>query len=107
MSPFTVVTNLFLLSLFGLCASCKRTSGVEVYAFGAEDSSQHLKVMSFNIKASQMAGLEQISDFISASAADVVFLQEVDRSVPRSGSVDQIAILAKYTGYHFAFAPAT
>lgn len=43
---------------------------------------------------------------IHAMDVDVVALQEVDRELPRTGRVDQVAELAATLGWHGVFAPA-
>jgi len=46
------------------------------------------------------------ADAIAALGADVVAVQEIDRELPRTGGVDQVAELATRTGLHGVFAPA-
>jgi endonuclease/exonuclease/phosphatase family metal-dependent hydrolase len=74
-----------------------------------------LVVMTYNIRAGKgyhgsdqdpMVGLAQIAEVIRAQDADIVLLQEVDRNVERTGSIDEAAILAEELGMHHAFAPA-
>lgn len=50
--------------------------------------------------------LGAVADGIAALDADVVAVQEVDRELSRSGSVDQVAVLADKLGWHGVFAPA-
>jgi endonuclease/exonuclease/phosphatase family metal-dependent hydrolase len=50
--------------------------------------------------------LEAAAEAVAALGADVVALQEVDRGLPRTGGVDQVAELAARTGLHGVFAPA-
>lgn len=50
--------------------------------------------------------LHAVASGIASLEADVVALQEVDRGLARSGSVDQVASLAALLGWHSAFAPA-
>lgn len=45
------------------------------------------------------------ADAIRRTEADVVALQELDRGFPRSGGVDQPAVLADLTGLHVDFHP--
>ena len=68
---------------------------------------QKLKVMSYNIHhgadAAEQMTLEEMGAFIKKSGADLVGLQEVDSLCRRSGSVDQMKVLAEMTGMHYAF----
>ncbi len=50
--------------------------------------------------------LEAAARTIADLDADVVALQEVDRELPRTGGVDQVAVLAKALGWSAVFAPA-
>ena len=52
------------------------------------------------------SNINGLAEAIAALDADVVALQEVDRDQSRSGSIDQIAVLAGILGCHGAFAPA-
>lgn len=69
--------------------------------------SQHLKVISYNIhhgaNSTEEITLEQIGEYIKNSGADLVGLQEVDSLCRRSGSQDQMKMLAEMTGMHYAF----
>jgi endonuclease/exonuclease/phosphatase family metal-dependent hydrolase len=66
-----------------------------------------LRVLVYNIHAGKDAAgvgnLERVAALVAESRADVALLQEVDRLTTRSGRVDQIAELARRTGYHAAF----
>jgi endonuclease/exonuclease/phosphatase family metal-dependent hydrolase len=69
--------------------------------------SQNLKVISYNIhhgaNAQEELTLAQIGDYIKNSGADLVGLQEVDSLCRRSGSQDQMKLLADMTGMNYAF----
>jgi endonuclease/exonuclease/phosphatase family metal-dependent hydrolase len=68
---------------------------------------QELKVMSYNIhhgrNGSGQIDLNAIAEVIRSSGAEVVGLQEVDSVCRRSGNVDQMKVLAEFTGMHYAF----
>lgn len=75
---------------------------------------QKLNVLSYNIHHGEgmqrdspdftgFADLEQIAKIIRDTGADIVALQEVDRWHPRSGGVDQPAILADLLSMHVSF----
>lgn len=76
-------------------------------------SQQSVKIISYNIHhGKDMEGNDQIramAEFIKASHADVIALQEVDSVCTRSGQVDQTAELARIAGMqgvflrHFSF----
>lgn len=96
------IANLqFFLTVFGilLLASAHPDS----YAEGP----LRLRVLSYNIHHAQgMDGkldLERIAGVIRVVQPDLVALQEVDRRVKRSGSVDQPGELARRTGMNVAF----
>jgi endonuclease/exonuclease/phosphatase family metal-dependent hydrolase len=69
-----------------------------------------LRVLCYNIHHGEgtdgKVDLPRLARVIHAAMPDFVALQEVDRNVRRSGSVDQSAELAKLTGLHGAFAKA-
>lgn len=69
--------------------------------------SQNLKVISYNIHhgadAEERLTLSQIGDYLKASGADLVGLQEVDSLCRRSGNQDQMKLLAEMTGMHYTF----
>ena len=46
------------------------------------------------------------ADAVADLDADIVAVQEVDRGLPRTGHVDQVAELAQRTGLHGVFGPA-
>lgn len=50
--------------------------------------------------------LDRVAAAVEALDVDVVAVQEVDRGLPRSGGVDQVAELAARLGWHGVFAPA-
>jgi endonuclease/exonuclease/phosphatase family metal-dependent hydrolase len=85
----------FVIALLAACASAPRPS------------EGPLRVMSYNIHAGKDAAgvdsLERVAAVITASNADIVLLQEVDRGTKRSGNVDQLAVLTRLTGFHGAF----
>lgn len=53
-----------------------------------------------------LKGLRRVADFIRAHQPDIVALQEVDRFMPRTGKVDQIAWLAERLDMQFAYSPS-
>lgn len=69
-----------------------------------------LQVMSWNLHHGEgldkKTNLSRIAKVITDSKVDVVFLQEVDKNLPRSGKADQAVELGKLTGMHAAFAKA-
>ncbi|MBN2652014.1 MAG: endonuclease/exonuclease/phosphatase family protein [Spirochaetales bacterium] len=74
------------------------------------DSKAELTVMTFNIRHGLgfygNGDLEDIADLIRINDADLIFLQEVDVNVERSGYVNQIEQLAELTGLNAVFAPS-
>lgn len=50
--------------------------------------------------------LGAVADAVRALDVDVLAVQEIDRGLPRSGGVDQVAELADRLGWHGVFAPA-
>ncbi len=66
-----------------------------------------LQVLSYNIHHGEgtdgRLDLERISAIIRGAEPDLVALQEVDKNLPRTGTVDQSAELARRTGMHVAF----
>lgn len=76
----------------------------QLHACTGASSQQSLRVMSFNIRAGLSSSIEEIADAIAAEQPHVVALQEVDVGVPRSGSVDQAALIARRLGGERAFA---
>lgn len=68
-----------------------------------------LRALTYNIHHAEdtngQLDLERIAAVIRESKADVIALQEVDRNVPRSGRVDQLAELAKALNMHGVLGP--
>jgi endonuclease/exonuclease/phosphatase family metal-dependent hydrolase len=64
-----------------------------------------LRILSWNIKAGQVHGLDAVFTEIARWSADVILLQEVDVDVARSGGLDQPSILAERLAHEFVFAP--
>ncbi|MBD8489143.1 endonuclease/exonuclease/phosphatase family protein [Echinicola sp. CAU 1574] len=67
-----------------------------------------LNVMSYNVKycapyKSSEPNVDSIAKIINHVAADIVFLQEIDRNTTRSGHMDQLALLAEKTGLKHYF----
>lgn len=70
-----------------------------------------MRVVTYNLLhgidlATGQVGLGAAAAALARLDADVVALQEVDRHLPRSGEVDQVAELAARLGLHGVFAPA-
>jgi endonuclease/exonuclease/phosphatase family metal-dependent hydrolase len=72
-----------------------------------EAAARRLRILSYNIHHGEgvdgKLDLERIAGVIRAVEPDLVALQEVDKNVPRSGSVDQPAELARLTKVHVVF----
>jgi len=87
---FLLAASIFPVSAEG---GAVETKGIE---------SGRLRVLSYNIHhAAGMDGkvnIERIARVIRSAKPDIVALQEVDRRVPRSGKVDQLAKLEELTG---------
>jgi endonuclease/exonuclease/phosphatase family metal-dependent hydrolase len=68
-----------------------------------------LRLVSYNIKhglgMDGVLDLERVGDYLAATGADVVLLQEVDDRASRSGGVDQAAALGARLGMTAHFAP--
>ena len=66
-----------------------------------------VRVLVFNIHAGKDAAgktnLEAVAGLIRTTGATLALLQEVDKETTRSGGVDQLAVMAKLTGYRAAF----
>ena len=90
-----------LVALLGGCA------GAAPAPAAAAPAGEPLRVMVYNLHAGKDAAgqenLARVAELVAAEHADVVLLQEVDRGTERSGRVDQLAELARRTGYHAAF----
>lgn len=71
------------------------------------DDGATVRVMVYNIHAGKdgtgTGNLARVAALVRESGADIVLLQEVDVRTRRSGGVDQVMILAQYTGFHAAF----
>ena len=85
-----------LLTATGACAPTRqatpeRTARVVVYNMHAGKD------------AAGLDNLERIARLVDSLEADIVLLQEVDRTTARSGRVDQPATLARLTGRQVAF----
>lgn len=86
---------------------------VYMLLFAFVSSGQKLRIMSYNIHIGQDAQnkdqLTAMADFMQASGATLIGLQEVDSVCNRSGKIDQLEKLKKQTGMygvfsrHFAF----
>jgi endonuclease/exonuclease/phosphatase family metal-dependent hydrolase len=67
------------------------------------------RVATFNVHHCEgldgIVDIGRIAGVIGEAAADLVALQELDRHLPRSGSVDQAVALAESTGMHVSFHP--
>ena len=59
-----------------------------------------------DVRAGGRLDLPATATAIRGLAADVIALQEVDRGLRRTGTVDQVAWLARALGMHGVFAPA-
>lgn len=64
-----------------------------------------LRLLSWNIKAGRVRGLDAVIREIARWNPDVVLLQEVDVNVERSGFLDQPRLIAERLRYEFVFAP--
>ena len=68
-----------------------------------------LRVATFNIRhglgTDGRLDLDRTASVVKATGAGLIALQEVDRRLPRSDSVDQAAVLGDATGMHATFAP--
>jgi len=91
-----------------ITVSIETTSNLQTMEAEAKnDDSRILKFMTFNIRsANNKSGsveLERIIEEIRETDADIVGLQEVDRSMPRSGYQDQAGKIAEQLGYHYYY----
>lgn len=88
----------FLLAAFGLLVLLPGT---------ASATERVLKVLSYNIHHARgvddVVDISRIAEVIKTSGADLVALQEVDKTVERSGGIDIPAELARLTGFHPLF----
>ena len=85
-------------------------AGLSCSAVTEAQAADRLVVMSYNIHIAKgldgKLDLERIAKVINDVDPDLVSLQEVDRNVARSGTVDQAAELARLTGRELAFGRA-
>ena len=85
-------------------------AGITAAIAPATGAPRPIQVLVFNIHAGKDAAgksnLDGVGALVQSTRADLVLLQEVDRNTARSGSVDQVAVLAQATGYATAFAPS-
>ncbi len=83
------------------CATPPRTPSAPAPQHGP------VRILVFNIHAGKDASgasnLDAVADLIRSTNADVALLQEVDKGTKRSGSVDQLAIMAGRAGYSAVF----
>lgn len=74
---------------------------------GVRTTAPQARVLVYNVHAGKDAAgtdnLDRVAALISATRADIVLLQEVDRGTRRSGGADQPALLAQRTGLSAAF----
>ena len=102
MMAMTVQVLVAAVVIFGLCGCAAPAA--------AEEGRQELRVLSYNIHHAEgvdgKLDLPRIANIIKESGADLVALQEVDKSTERTGRVDQAAELAKLTGMHVVFGKA-
>jgi endonuclease/exonuclease/phosphatase family metal-dependent hydrolase len=75
-----------------------------------ENATPKLRVATYNVRACR--GIDRrrsearVAEVISEFSADIVGLQELDLSRPRSGGVDQAGLIAEQLGWHYYFHPA-
>jgi endonuclease/exonuclease/phosphatase family metal-dependent hydrolase len=76
----------------------------------SEPPSQKLRVATYNVHAcngmDRRRSEARIAEVIAELSADIVGLQELDLSRPRSGGVDQAGLIAEQLGWHRYFHPA-
>src|SRR5690606_16162287 len=74
----------------------------------AQSKTTKLEIISYNIhhgaNKDEVLTLDKMGEFLNASKADLVGLQEVDSVCNRSGKSDQMQELAEATGMHYVFA---
>lgn len=99
---------LLLAPIIALLASATSSCASRPATAGARPTRAAIRVVSYNIHAGkdaeQQPNLERVAAVLDSLDADIVLLQEVDRSTERSGRVDQVAELERLTGMHGAFA---
>ncbi|GED69042.1 endonuclease [Brevibacillus reuszeri] len=69
-----------------------------------------LQVVTYNIRGCRddqgHADPEKVVDALRPLSADVIALQEVDNTLPRSSFVNQVAVIARSLNMNYAFAPS-
>lgn len=65
-----------------------------------------MRLATWNIKHAELRGLDAIAQALRETKADLIALQEVDRGVARSGSVDQAQLLGDALGMSHGFTTA-
>lgn len=92
--------------VLGLAAALA-AAGLAAPAAGAALPARQLTVMTYNIASAVVTDneLDPIADAIELQRADIVGMQEVDRSWSRSDSLDQAGELALRLGMGFQFDP--
>ncbi|MEW6244938.1 MAG: endonuclease/exonuclease/phosphatase family protein [Bacillota bacterium] len=71
---------------------------------GMRMEDREIVILTWNIARGKHAPeLSDICRLIEASGADIVTLQEVDRFAPRSGMVDQAAVIARHLRMNYVF----
>lgn len=76
----------------------------------SESNAPKLRVATYNVRACR--GMDRrrsearIAEVIAELSADIVGLQELDLSRPRSGGVDQAGLIAEQLGWQYYFHPA-
>jgi endonuclease/exonuclease/phosphatase family metal-dependent hydrolase len=92
--------RVILAAAFAAIAGCARPAPVP-------STPPEIRVLVYNVHAGKDAvgtdNLERVADLVRATKADVVLLQEIDRSTRRSGRIDQPDVLARRTGFAVAF----
>ena len=92
-----------LVTLVLSCVACAAPPSVPATDPVAGD----VKVLVFNIHAGKDAAgsgnLEAVAALARDVKADLVLLQEVDRSTKRSGKIDQVKVLESASGFADAF----
>jgi endonuclease/exonuclease/phosphatase family metal-dependent hydrolase len=76
----------------------------------SEPNAPKLRVATYNVRGcrgtDRRRSEARIAEVIAELSADIVGLQELDLSRPRSGGVDQTGLIAEQLGWHFYFHPA-
>lgn len=87
-----------ILALGGCAASTRQQATPPARAVEPISAPRALRVMTFNIQSARH-GLDTVAEVIREADADIVALNEVDKSTTRSGGLDQTAELARRAGY--------